>query len=83
LVIWGFQIRASYLLGRKIKNLTTPPALFALAIFQVGSLASDQTCLDHIPPIYASHITEMTGEHHQTQLVGWVRVSWTVCMGWP
>jgi hypothetical protein len=47
--------------------LNHAPSLIALAIFQIGSRVCPQACLDHVPPVFASHIVGMTGAHHHTQ----------------
>jgi hypothetical protein len=43
-------------------------ALFAFVIFQIGSHIFAWVSLGIDPPIYATHVAEMTGVYHHTQL---------------
>jgi hypothetical protein len=40
------------------------PALFALAVFQIGSSCFSQASLDHDPPSYSPLVAGMTGACH-------------------
>jgi hypothetical protein len=46
-----------------------PPAFFALIIFYIRCGIYTQPDLECHLPIYASHIAEMTGMYHHTQLL--------------
>jgi hypothetical protein len=46
-----------------------PPALFALAIFQIGSHFYNQAGLDLDSLIYASCVTGMAGAHYYIQIL--------------
>jgi hypothetical protein len=63
-VTLGFEFRASYLLGRHTTSSVVPPALFALAIFQIGSHIYAQASLGCNPPVYSSQVAGMTGVYH-------------------
>jgi hypothetical protein len=46
-----------------------PPALFALVIFVTGSCFLSQGGLDCNTSVYISHIADMAGMHHHTQIL--------------
>jgi hypothetical protein len=51
LTVLGFELRAQDLLGRHSTIRATPPALFALVIWEIESSLLVQACLDHNPSI--------------------------------
>jgi hypothetical protein len=75
LVVPGFGLRISCLLGGHCTNWVTPPAFFALVIFQIVFLS--QLALDHDPPTSASY---MAGLCHYAWLVCWDKVSLSYCL---
>jgi hypothetical protein len=70
-VVLGFELRASHLLGRFLSLEPCPSPFFAVVIFHIGShvfhlgLASD-----HDPPTYTFCIAGITSTHHHTWFVG-------------
>jgi hypothetical protein len=81
-VVLEFEFRASHLLGRPSTTWTTSAThIFTLVIFWIGSYVFASGGRDHALPIYASHVSGMTGVHH-TQLIAWDRMLLTFCLSW-
>jgi hypothetical protein len=61
--VTGILNQGLHLLGKCSTTWATPPALFALVIFQVKSCDSPLPfmALDHDPPTYASHCWDYRG----------------------
>jgi hypothetical protein len=57
-----FELRSVGFQGKTSITWATPPALFALVIFEIASHVYAQASLDHDPPIYA-----MRGPYHHAQ----------------
>jgi hypothetical protein len=55
-------------LGRCSTTSATPPILFVLVIFQIGSHIYAWAGLNHHSPIYASSVDGVTGVPHHGQL---------------
>jgi hypothetical protein len=68
---WCFILRASNLPGKCSITWATPPALFALAVFQIGSPAF---CLSWLPPmiflISTSQVSRIISISHFTRPMG-------------
>jgi hypothetical protein len=73
-----FELRGSHLLSKRSTTWATPPALFALVIFQIGSQGWPYTMI-LLPIIFL--IAGITGVPHYAQLVDWDEVSLTFCLG--
>jgi hypothetical protein len=56
---------------------------FALVIIWVRSCFLVWANLDHDPLIYASHCSWNDRQSPLYLAIGWDRVSWTICPGWP
>jgi hypothetical protein len=69
LVVLGFELSTSHLLGRCFITEAKFLALFALHIFWIWSPALPLAGLDWDSPIYASHIARIRGMSHCTWLV--------------
>jgi hypothetical protein len=77
--VWGFELRASHLLGMHSTTWIMPPVLFCFVIFRIESLVFAQADLDSVPSISTSHITGKRGTYHHTQLISWDGASQTFC----
>jgi hypothetical protein len=75
LVVSGFELRASGLLGKGF----TPPAFFALVIFEIEPCFLPRP--DHNPSI---RFPAVAGIRYLLlhPAIGWDGVSWTFCLGW-
>jgi hypothetical protein len=72
LVLLGFELRVSHLLGRCFTIWIRPLALFALVILGIGSHILDLGLnLDHYSLTDASCAAGITVMYHHIQLVGW------------